>query len=287
MKKFDRRIMIPIIVFFLLICLGVVGYLVFKNININQANETYRQMQTTVAATDTTGSGTTTAESATTAVQTTQNPSDVAPRVENPIDFQQMMAINPDVYAWISIPDTNVDYPVAQSAEYDNFYLDHNIYKEYSFPGTIYSQSCNSKDWSDRVTLLYGHNMLDGSMFATLHQFRDADFFNSHPYFYIYTQNRKLTYEIVTAFDYDDKHIMNSYNFKDDKVFQEWIDEAKHPKDLYANVRESTKLDLNSKFVVLSTCQNGGDGRYLIQGVMIKDEPTKLAETTTEISENG
>lgn len=286
MKKFDRRILIPIIIFFLLICLGAVGYLVFKNFNIHQANELYRQLQTTAAVTETSGSSGTTTESGNAAQMTTQNPSDVAPRVENPIDFQQMMAINPDVYAWISIPDTNVDYPVAQSDEYDNFYLDHNIYKEYSFPGTIYSQSCNSKDWSDRVTLLYGHNMLDGSMFATLHQFRDEDFFNSHPYFYIYTQNRKLTYEIVTAFDYDDKHIMNSYNFKDDAVFQDWINEAKRPKDLYANVRESTKLDLNSKFVVLSTCQNGGDGRYLIQGVMIKDEPTKLAESATEISEN-
>ena len=287
MRKFDRRVIIPIIVFFLLVCLGAVGYLVFKNINIWQSDEIYHQLQSTTAASENgSENGQLNSSSETTVYPEGEDPSNVAPRVDNPIDFKTMLEINPEIYAWISIPDTNVDYPVAQSTEDDNFYLDHNIYKDYSFPGTIYSQSCNSRDWNDRVTLLYGHNMLNGSMFATLHKFRDADFFDSHPYFYIYTKDTKLTYEIVTAFDYDDRHIMNSYNFKDDAVFQDWIKEAKRPKDLYANVRSSVALDLNSKFVVMSTCQNWGTGRYLVQGVLIKSEPTVLGEITKEIPES-
>ncbi len=270
MKKVDKKIIIPIIVFFLLICLGAVGYLVFKNINIMRSYENYHALQTVPSD-----------------EQKNTDPSMEAPRIESPADFQRMMSVNSEIYAWLSVPDTNIDYPVVQSEEDDNFYLDHDIYKDYSFPGTIYSQSCNTRDWRDRVTVLYGHNMLNGSMFATLHRFRDTDFFNSHPYFYIYTQGYQLTYEIVTAFDYDDRHIMNSFDFKDDRVFQEWLNAAKRPQDLYANVRQSTKLDLNSKFVVLSTCQDSGDGRYLVQGVLIKSEPTKIVETNKEISENG
>ena len=142
-------------------------------------------------------------------------------------------------------------------------------------PGAIYSQSCNSRDWSDRVTLLYGHNMLDGSMFASLHRFENESFFNENPYFYIYTADRTLTYKIVTAFDYDDKHIMNSYDFSRDEVFRSWIDQATAPRSLNANVRSDAPIDLNAKFVVLSTCQNYGDGRYLVQGVLINDERTE------------
>ena len=89
---------------------------------------------------------------------------------DNPINFKKLKKNNSDLYAWITIPDTNIDYAVAQSelSEDDNFYLNHNIDKEYEFAGTIYSQHKNSKDFSDFCTVLYGHNMLNGTMFATL-----------------------------------------------------------------------------------------------------------------------
>ena len=187
----------------------------------------------------------------------------------------ELHAQNPDIYSWIYIPETNVNYPVAQSDADDNFYLDHDIYKGYSFPGTIYSQSCNKKDYSDRVTVLYGHNMLDGSMFATLHRFSDQQFFNENRYMYVYTENRKLTYEIVSAFVYDDRHIMNSFNFLDDAVYAEWQQEALNPRSVSSNVRKDIQLTKNDKMLVLSTCLNGGgEGRYLVQGVLRKDEQT-------------
>lgn len=195
--------------------------------------------------------------------------------VDNKVDFKGLREQNPDVYSWIYIPDTNVSLPVLQSSENDNYYLDHDVYKNYSFPGAIYSQSMNKKDYSDRVTVLYGHNMANGSMFANLHLFADKSFFDSHKYIYIYTPDRRLTYEVVSAHEYDDKHILNSYDFKKDSVFQNWINAAQNPHSLYSNVRKDVKLDLNSKMLVLSTCLNSGDGRFLVQGVLIKDEKTK------------
>lgn len=198
-----------------------------------------------------------------------------SPPVDNKVDFDSLRKINPDVYSWIYIPDTNVNLPVLQSTEDDNFYLDHDVYRDYSFPGAIYSQSMNKKDYSDRVTVLYGHNMANGSMFATLHNFSDSDFFDTHKYFYVYTPDRRLTYEVVSAFDYDDRHILNSYDFKKDDVFTSWLNAAQNPHSIYSNVNRDVKLDLNSKLLVLSTCLNSGDGRFLVQGVLIKDEKTK------------
>ena len=277
MQKSKKGVLIAVIVICALVALGACGFLVYKTINSDAGEQTYDNIASSFAS-NLDAEKTTAAQEETTAAPAetkVTKPEVDTDTTENPVNLAELSAMNPDIYAWIYIPDTNVNYPVAQSDEDDNFYLEHDVYKNYSFPGTIYSQACNSLSFNDRVTVLYGHNMLNGSMFATLHQFRDEDFFNSHPYFYIYTQNRKLTYEIVTAFDYDDKHIMNSYNFKDDAVFQDWIDEAKSPRSVNSNVRDSVNLSLDSKLVVLSTCLNYGDGRYLVQGVLVNDEKTE------------
>ena len=141
--------------------------------------------------------------------------------------------------------------------------------------GCIYSQSKNKKDYSDRVTVLYGHNMADGSMFANLHYYMDDEFFDTHRYIYIYTPDRRLTYEVVSAYEYDNRHILNSFDFTDDAVFSDWLEEAKNPHSVYSKVRDDVKLDLKSKMLVLSTCMPSGDNRFIVQGVLIKDEKTE------------
>ena len=259
MNERKKKLLVAAIVVFALIALGACGFLIYKTINSDTGEREYEKIASSFASD--------LAEVTTAPVEEgTSKPEETS---------KQMAAINPDIYAWIYIPDTNVNYPVAQSTEDDNFYLDHDVYKNYSFPGTIYSQACNSISFNDRVTLLYGHNMLNGSMFATLHNFSDKTFFDEHPYFYIYTTERRLTYEVVTAFEYDDRHIMNSFDFSDDAVFQDWLDQAKTPRSVYYNVRDSVNLSLDSKLVVLSTCLNYGDGRYLVQGVLVNDERTE------------
>lgn len=204
------------------------------------------------------------------------SPTDInVKKAENPIDFDSLTSKNPDIYSWIYIPETNVNYPVCRHNLDDNFYLEHDIYKNYSFAGAIYSQFCNRRDYNDRVTVLYGHNMADGSMFADLHKYKDKDFFEANRYFYIYTENRKLTYEIVSAFVYDDRHIMNTFDFSDDEVFLDYLEMIMDPHSMTYNIREGVELDINDKVVVLSTCLNSGEGRYLVQGVLTNDEITE------------
>lgn len=194
--------------------------------------------------------------------------------------FDELMDINPDIYAWIYIPNTNVDYPVARSTSDgdDSFYLEHNIYRQYQFSGTIYSEIKNSPDMHDRVTVMYGHNMLNGSMFASLHYFEDEDFFNENNTAFVLTKDKILTYLIYSAYTFDDRHILNSYNFNDDKVFQEYLDYTLDPHAVDANVREGVELSLDNKILTLSTCTTGPiDTRYLVQGVLV-DESDRQKE---------
>ena len=194
------------------------------------------------------------------------------------LDFEYLMGINPDIYAWLYVPGTNVDYPVAQSTRDrdDSFYLSHNIYREYQFSGTIYSEVKNALDFSDPVTLLYGHNMLDGSMFATLHYFSDEDFFNKHTTIFVQTKEKMYTYLIYAAYVYDDRHILNSFDFSDEEVLLDYFDSTLHPRTYSGFVRENVKLDKDSKILTLSTCTNGGGNtRYLVQGVLIDEQLRK------------
>lgn len=196
--------------------------------------------------------------------------------VENPIDFAGLQKLNPDAYAWIYIPNTDIDLPILQASlsKDDNFYMHHDIEGEYDFKGSIYSQRANKKDFSDPVTLLYGHRMLDKSMFSNLHYFRDDKFFDENRYFYIYTPGHILTYEIVSAHQYDERHILNSFNFAEPEVFQEYIDYILAPKTMVANVRQGVTVTTEDHIVTLSTCTEGGSARYLVQGVLVNDERT-------------
>lgn len=198
--------------------------------------------------------------------------------INNPIDFVSLKSENPDIYAWIHIPNTEVNLPVLQSVENDNFYLDHNRNKEYAIEGAIYSQMSNDTDFSDPVTVLYGHNLVNGSMFSTLHYFENEDFFNANDTMYIYTPGHVLTYRIISAYLYDDRHILNSYDFKSPSVLQSYFDSVTHPDSLLVNTRPDTKLSIDDKIVQLSTCMsdtNHTNSRYIVTGVLIDDQPTR------------
>ncbi len=197
---------------------------------------------------------------------------------ENPIDFNSLQAKNDEIYAWIKVDDTNVDYPIVQNASDDSFYLKHSAEdKNWSASGAVYTELVNHKNFNDAFTVIYGHNGYGDTMFTTLHKFEDTEFFNSHPYFYIYTPDRKLTYQVVSAFKYDDRHIMNSFNFADLKVVEDFHNYIQNPSSSQKNVRTDLDEQItdSSKIVILSTCiTNQKSSRYLVCGVLTKDEET-------------
>lgn len=198
--------------------------------------------------------------------------------VKNPINFSDLKKQNEEIFAWIKVPGTKVDYPVCQSSVADDFYLKHDAYtKQWSASGAVYIQSLNTPSFNDRVTVIYGHNGYGDTFFTTLHNFEKQDFFNEHEEFYIYTPNSKLTYKIVSAFKYDDRHLLNSFDIQNDDIFTEFLGIVKDPDSSNKNVRESfdRELTTDDKIVVLSTCiTNQKSNRYLVCGVQIKNEAT-------------
>ncbi|MCM1285398.1 MAG: class B sortase [Acetobacter sp.] len=198
--------------------------------------------------------------------------------VENPIDFKSLQKQNSDIYAWIKVDGTKVDYPIVQSNNDDSFYLKHSAKdKSWSDSGAIYTEIVNHKTFNDYITVIYGHNGYGDTMFTTLHKFEKKDFFDSHPEFVIYTTDRKLTYQIISAFKYDDRHIINSFDFADTRVLADFQSYLQNPTSAVKNVREKLdkNIDTDSRIVILSTCiNNQKSNRYLVCGVLVKDEKT-------------
>lgn len=169
------------------------------------------------------------------------------------IDFAAAQAVNPDVYAWIWIPGTDIDYPILQSdAEEDAYYLNHTIEKKEGLPGTIYTEKYNAKDFSDPVNVVYGHNMKNGSMFAGLHKYEDRAFFDSNPYVYIYLPDKALKYRIFAAVSFDDRYLLGTYNFTIPRDFEEYLDELRG--SINGNVNIDIPVSQETGILTLSTC---------------------------------
>ena len=189
------------------------------------------------------------------------------------VDFAELKSINTDIYAWIYIPNTNVDYPVLRGAadKDDFFYLDHNMYRQYQFAGSVYSELKNNPDMHDPVTVLYGHNMRDGSMFAALHQFSKADFFDDNTTAFVLTEDKIFTYLIYAAYTFDNRHILNSYDFNNAESFQDYLDSTLKPRSFDYNVRENVELTTENRILTLSTCTESSGTRFLVQGVLVDE----------------
>lgn len=203
-------------------------------------------------------------------------PDDKSETVSNPVDFEALQKQNPHIFGWIYVPGTDVNYPVAQHPSDNSYYLNHSVDGEELVTGTIYAELCNSTDFTDPATLLYGHNSTDGTMFSTLHKFEDADFFDEHDTMYVYAPGHVLTYEIVSAYVTTDEHLMHRYDFfSSDKEVAKFEKDLQDPDSISANVREGVQMDADDHFVVLSTCNStalGESNRYLVVGMLVNDQ---------------
>ena len=196
--------------------------------------------------------------------------------VENPIDFAKLQKQNDEIYAYIKIDDTKVDCPIVQSGSDDAFYLRHKAEdKSWSASGAIYTEVANSKDFDDFVTVIYGHNGYSDTFFTTLHYFEKEEFFNSHPYFYIYTPDgREIVYHIYSAATVKDTDDVYLTGFENDEAYQSYLDMTKRIA-IYDTGVEVTTAD---SVVTLSTCTSASDEhRFVVIGV--KEQENQMGQT--------
>lgn len=191
---------------------------------------------------------------------------------ECPVDFEGLWKTNRDVYAWITIPGTEIDYPILQHETDNTYYLNYNIDGSYGYPGCIYTENMNSKDFSDNNTVIYGHNMKNGTMFAQLHKYEDASFFEENQKIHIYTPNEELSYTIFAAYIYDDRHLLYSFDFSQEEVYADYLEEIKNMRSMNALVRDDVEVTTEDKIITLVTCLgNQPEKRLLVQAVLDKE----------------
>lgn len=193
---------------------------------------------------------------------------------EIPIDFEELWEMNPDVYAWIRIPGTEIDYPILQHESDDSYYLNYNIDGSYGRPGCIYTEKkFNNKEFTDNNTVIYGHNMKNGTMFAQLHKFEDREFFDENREVIIYMPDRVLHYKIFAAHTYDDRHLCYSFDFTDKEVYGDYLESVFAIRDMSANIDTEMTVTEENRIITLSTCvYKQSDKRYLVQAVLLEDE---------------
>ena len=193
-----------------------------------------------------------------------------------PVDFAGMWEINEDVYAWITIPGTIIDYPILQHATDNTYYLNYNIDGSYGYPGCIYTENLNSKDFTDNNTVIYGHNLRSGAMFTSLHKFKDEDFFEENCKVYIYTPQREYDYTVFAAYVYDDRHLLYSFDFADNEVYANYLEDIQSMRSMNALFREDIIVTAEDKIITLVTCiGNQPSKRLLVQAVLEQEEIEK------------
>lgn len=189
--------------------------------------------------------------------------------IENPIDFASLTAQYPDIYAWITIPGTKVDYPIVQHTTDNSYYLNHTVDGRKRVEGAIFTENYNGKDFSDPNTVIYGHNMKNGSMFKGLHKYKDRKFMEEHDEILIYQEGRVLRYKIFAAYIYDSRHLMLSFDFQDKNIFDYYLNSVLTKKDISSNIDTRVEVTAEDKIITLSTCNNNDAQRYLVQAVLL------------------
>lgn len=195
------------------------------------------------------------------------------PIPDKSVDFESLQeTASPDIYAWIYIPDSMIDYPVLQHPTDNIYYLEHNMDGSKGYPGCIYTEDYNAKDFSDPHTVLYGHNMKNGTMFAGLHKYEDSKYFEEHPYIYIYTPEGLLVYEIFAAYEYSNLHLLLNYDFTNEVIYQGYLNDIKEVRSMNCNIKEDVEVTVDNRILTLSTCiADKPDNRYLVQGVLLNE----------------
>ena len=194
------------------------------------------------------------------------------------MDFTALREVNSDVLGWILIPGTAVSYPVVQGTD-NTYYLNHTWKKWSSVVGSIFLECQNSRDLSDFNTIIYGHRMNNGSMFASLKNYKKQGWWSAHPCVYITDDAGSHTYEIFAAYEVSTEGDTYRLGFRDDGEKQDFIDYC-----LSRSVIETgVTPQVYDRILTLSTCTGRGhDTRWVVQAVLRGEAPPEPEETAEQ-----
>lgn len=174
-------------------------------------------------------------------------------------DLAALAAENPDCAGWITIPDTGIDYPVMHTPDDPEHYLRRDFYGESASAGTPFLDGRNLAEAENQNLILYGHNMMDGSMFKPLMNYLEPNFRETHKDIFLEIDGRQYHYEVLAVVETSVKSTL--YTFTD-------LSDPAEESDFRAALLKETELEVvhqASGYLTLSTCNNGGgNSRVLV-----------------------
>ena len=174
--------------------------------------------------------------------------------------YQEMKAMNPDYIGWIIIEDTPINYPIVQ-AEDNDYYLHRLFDGTENFSGTLFADYRCGECFGDGNTIIHGHNMKNGSMFAGLLKYREEWFYNSHKTFSVYTEEGEIVYEVFAIYATDPVSTSYVTEFASDEEYVNWLN-AMYEQSV---VKLAVDLNADTQVLTLSTCVNNSENRLIIQ----------------------
>lgn len=196
------------------------------------------------------------------------------------VDFDKLKSVNEDVVGWIyvdALPD--ISYPIVKGKD-NQTYLHQTYEKNYNFAGTIFVDYENSGDFSDCNTLVYGHNMKNGSMFGHLKKFREDDkLYKQDKYFWILTPERNYRYEIITAYTTGVNSDTYTLFKGPGEEFEKYLETIKGYSEIQT---DDTDLTIKDRIVTLYTCTGNESTRFVVQGKRVDAEDADGAATNTD-----
>jgi len=179
--------------------------------------------------------------------------------------------INTDIIGWLTVPDTKIDYPFVTALDND-YYLRRDVFGNHALSGTLYMDYRCSKDFSGFNSIIYGHNMKNGSMFGELNLFGEKSFFDENKYGTVFLKDHTYTLEFFA-------YIIVKSN--DEMIYDPCISSEnqdgyfEYIKNNARNYREPSKTDQQIKIATLSTCLNSSgsnDKRIVLLAVINETE---------------
>ena len=176
------------------------------------------------------------------------------------VDFEQLKQENEDVVGWIYGPDSPISYPVVKGADND-YYLYHSFGHALNQSGTIFMDTVCDANLSQSNTILYGHHMNNGGMFASLESYRQNEYYQEHPVLYYYTPDEVYVLEVFSAFVTGGDSDVYAFNFGTREEYASFLESMQSRSDVAADV----EVDADDHIMTLSTCAyDYEDARYVV-----------------------
>lgn len=175
------------------------------------------------------------------------------------IDLSSLQSMNSDAVGWIEIPDTAISYPMVHTSD-NLYYLTHTFRRETNKAGSIFIETANKADLSDLHTIIYGHNMKNGSMFAGLKDYKKKSYWEAHPYVYVDLADGSHCYEIFSCYEAAVTDISYTIGYTANDTYASFLDTLQ-ASSLYDT---GVAVGTDDSVITLSTCTSNGKNRFVV-----------------------